>query len=83
MVFSITCMLLLVSCTPSVDSKSFCKEDSDCVPADCCHSTTAVNKEYSPHCEGVACTLECAPNTLDCGQGELKCISNECAVVIS
>ena len=83
MVFSVTFILFLISCTSSIDSETSCKKDSDCVPADCCHSKTAVNKMYSPHCGDVVCTQECAPGTLDCGQGEAKCISNECIVVNS
>src|SRR3989338_4781863 len=78
---SIIVMMLLTSCT-SVENPKQCTQDSDCVPAQCCHATDAVNKDAAPNCQGKACTLDCAPNTLDCGQGEIKCIENTCTAVI-
>lgn len=55
-----------------------CQIDSDCVPATCCHPTTCVNKDYRPDCKGMFCTMECAPNTMDCGQGKCVCADNTC-----
>ena len=59
-----------------------CTQDSDCVPASCCHPTDAVNKDNAPDCSGTMCTMNCEPNTLDCGQGEIKCVKNECIVFL-
>ena len=46
----------------------------------CCHSTSAVNKDNALDCKAVLCTMDCAPNTLDCGQGQIKCVDNICTV---
>jgi len=62
--------------------KNSCKVNEDCVAASCCHPTSCVNKENVPSCEGIFCTQECVPNTLDCGQGSCKCISGKCVVAI-
>ncbi|MEK6937505.1 MAG: hypothetical protein AABX04_00530 [Nanoarchaeota archaeon] len=77
--------LWLVSCTPAVSNVSenkLCQKDADCVPASCCHAKEAVNSQNAPKCEGMLCTMECVPETLDCGQGEIKCVKNECKVVL-
>lgn len=76
--------LLLVSCAaPSnVPANKLCEADSDCVPASCCHAQEAVNLDNAPNCKGMLCTMECVPKTLDCGQGEVKCVKNECTVII-
>jgi hypothetical protein len=64
-----------------VAARTACEKDSDCVAAQCCHATGAVNRNYAPKCTGVFCTLECRPGTLDCGAGALKCVDKKCAVV--
>ena len=69
--------ITLISCEPTVQQ---CFADSDCVPAQCCHPTEAVNKEEAPDCSATACTAVCE-GPLDCGQGEIKCLSNRCTVV--
>ncbi len=74
--------LFLVSCT-TVPLEKQCVVDSDCVKAECCHASGAVNKEYGPDCSNLFCTQECVPNTLDCGQGQIKCVKNECVGVIN
>ena len=77
-------ILLLVACAnqaPTSSSKKSCFVDSDCVPAACCHASHAVNKEFAPKCAGMFCSQECAPGTIDCGQGQIKCVKNECEVV--
>lgn len=76
-----TVLVLLVSCT-TVPAEKKCLQDSDCAPASCCHPVDAVNKEYSPHCEKVMCSQNCVPDTIDCGQGEIKCVNDECKVVL-
>lgn len=67
----------LISCTPAVEQ---CSVDADCVPAQCCHPTSAVNKASAPDCSGVLCTAVCE-GSLDCGAGEIKCVSNRCIIV--
>jgi hypothetical protein len=59
-----------------------CSVDNDCVTATCCHVCEAVNKAAGPYCGGQICTPECVPNTLDCGQGEIKCIDESCEVIL-
>jgi len=62
--------------------ETFCATDGDCVPAQCCHPNAAINKNFAPACKGIFCTAACAPQTLDCGGGEIKCIKNKCEVVL-
>ena len=69
--------VLFISCTPAAER---CSVDADCVPALCCHPTGAVNKADAPDCSGVLCTAVCE-GPLDCGAGEIKCISNRCTIV--
>jgi len=68
---------LLAACTPQ---QKECTTDSDCVPNKCCHATACIPKEKAPNCEGVFCTAECMPNTLDCNQGKCVCKNNKCQV---
>jgi hypothetical protein len=71
--------LLLVSC--SVPEEKVCSVDSDCVAASCCHSSDAINNDNAPECNGILCTAECVSDTLDCGQGEVRCLEGSCQVV--
>ena len=79
---------LLISCTLKnpeasvVPSEKQCVSDADCVPAQCCHSTDTVNKDFAPDCSKTFCTMECAPGTLDCGQGEVKCVKKQCKAIL-
>jgi putative hemolysin len=66
------------SCTSS--DKNSCTSNSDCVPSACCHPDKCVNKNYQPDCEGIFCTMDCKPNTMDCGQGKCICKNNVCQV---
>lgn len=59
-----------------------CTADADCVAATCCHAKAAINKDYAPDCSGIFCTQECVPETLDCGQGEIKCVESACEAVL-
>jgi len=78
MVLAIMCLVaFLISCTPVAEQ---CSVDADCVPAQCCHPAGAVNKADGPDCSGVLCTMSCE-GPLDCGAGEVKCVSKHCAVV--
>jgi hypothetical protein len=74
--------LFIVSCT-AVPLEKQCAVDTDCVRATCCHAIDSVNKENAPDCSGVICTMDCVPETLDCGQGEIQCVKNECVVVLN
>lgn len=65
----------------SVD-KYYCKSDSDCVPETCCHPDSCIHKNFGPNCEGVICSQECAPGTLDCSQGVCRCIDNKCQPIM-
>lgn len=78
MIFLIVC-LFVVSCVPA---EKQCAVDTDCVKAMCCHANDAVNKEFAPECQGKICTLECVEGTTDCGQGDIKCVEEQCRVVL-
>ena len=67
--------------TPDTTSTLYCMNDNDCVPAQCCHPTSCINIKYGPDCKGIACTLNCEPNTMDCGCGYCSCVNNECQTV--
>ncbi len=54
-----------------------CSTDNDCVPAACCHATSCVPVTNAPNCGGVACTMNCAPGTMDCGGG-CECQNSQC-----
>ncbi|HLD72741.1 MAG TPA: hypothetical protein VJA23_04085 [Candidatus Nanoarchaeia archaeon] len=72
-------LFFLVSC---INTQKSCNLDSDCVSTTCCHATDAINKEFGSNCAGQLCSQECVPETTDCGQGEIKCLENECKVVL-
>jgi hypothetical protein len=61
-----------------VDPSESCIADPDCVPAQCCHATSCVNKANAPKCEGVACTLDCRGGTMDCSGG-CGCMNHKCS----
>jgi len=82
MVMMMFACLALVSCTSNIPLEKQCSVDSDCVPAVCCHADDAVNGQYAPDCSDVLCSQSCEPDTLDCGQGEIRCIDNTCTAVI-
>jgi len=55
-----------------------CDEDSDCVPAQCCHAADCIIKEKATDCRKTLCTQECRPGTIDCGGG-CACIAGRCS----
>lgn len=57
-----------------------CADDAECVPAACCHAAQCVPLAEKPDCAGVACTLECQPGTLDCGQLRCGCVAGKCVM---
>ena len=77
----LTTILFLVSCGSSIPVEQACIEDSQCVAAECCHSTGSVNEDYAPNCQGILCSSGCEPDTLDCGQAKARCVEGACSVV--
>jgi hypothetical protein len=55
-----------------------CVTEEDCVPAECCHASECVPVYKAPDCEGIFCTAECMPGTMDCGQGHCICETGVC-----
>jgi hypothetical protein len=76
------CCLLVVTLFLSACADGGCTSDADCVPAECCHPTSCVPAEGAPDCTGILCTAECAPDTMDCGQGSCRCIEGACQAVL-
>jgi|GEM_PF-4878989 len=64
-------------------AKYECAVDEDCIAEQCCHATSCVNKNYAADCSGKFCTMQCAENTLDCGQGHCGCIEGTCSAVMN
>lgn len=73
-------IIMLIYISYFKNSGSECTENKDCVPSECCHSDSCVGINERPNCTGVFCTMECAPDTLDCGQKSCKCFNGECGV---
>lgn len=83
MVLLLLSSIFILSCSPSIPSEKQCSTAADCVPAQCCHATDAINTNYAPDCSDIFCTAVCEPSTLDCGQGEIQCVSGQCQVVLN
>jgi hypothetical protein len=58
-----------------------CKNDSDCVPEQCCHPTSCIPKEQKEVCN-LACTMNCQPQTMDCG-GFCACENGKCVAQLN
>ncbi|MBP1927814.1 hypothetical protein J2741_000361 [Methanolinea mesophila] len=58
-----------------------CTQPSDCVPAQCCHPTSCINKDYKEVCT-VFCTASCE-GPIDCGAGTCGCVNGQCGVIPS
>lgn len=82
-IFLVSCNNLVQNDQNKIHPEKSCLVDSDCLPAECCHPRTAINKDYAPSCEGIACTMNCEPGTLDCGQGEVQCIEGKCKAILT
>ena len=82
----LTSSFLFIGCKEEIENnipgELYCNTDSDCVAASCCHPDSCVNAESAPDCQGLMCTLECKPGTMDCGQGKCVCQNNECTAQI-
>jgi len=59
-----------------------CAVDADCVPASCCHPASCVPAAQKPDCTDVMCTMQCAPDTLDCG-GRCACDAGSCKAILA
>jgi hypothetical protein len=69
---------LTVALAAGCAASGACHVDADCVPASCCHATECTTASAAPRCDGVACTMDCRPATLDCG-GRCVCTDGRCA----
>jgi hypothetical protein len=58
-----------------------CVSDSDCVPAQCCHADSCINKNFKGVCN-LLCTNVCS-GPLDCNIGYCGCVKGKCSVVSS
>ena len=56
-------------------------EVKECVPASCCHADSCVLEENAPNCSGRICTMDCRPETMDCGQGYCEFVKGSCEVI--
>ncbi|MBI4152203.1 hypothetical protein HY495_00700 [Candidatus Woesearchaeota archaeon] len=79
-IFIIFSLIFISSCS-SIPAEQRCSLDADCVPDACCHAAGVVNAQFAPDCSETLCTLECRPETLDCGFGKIQCVKNECVVI--
>src|SRR5271169_6654431 len=59
--------------TPIPAAEQSCTNDSDCVPAECCHPGSCINKAYKHVCN-LMCTNVCQ-GPIDCGAGHCGCVN--------
>lgn len=52
-----------------------------CVKASCCHAKECVWESEAPNCDGTFCTMNCEPETMDCGAGHCGVVDGECGVI--
>lgn len=65
-----------------IEKELYCNTDADCMPSICCHPNSCVNKDFANSCDdGLICSAECRPGTLDCGQGSCLCVNHKCNAV--
>ena len=81
MLLALLSVVFIVGCGTSISEELQCSKDIECVPNACCHADGTVNRDFAPDCSSMLCTMECAPDTIDCGQGDLKCLEGQCQVV--
>ncbi|RLI88347.1 MAG: hypothetical protein DRO76_00555 [Candidatus Altiarchaeales archaeon] len=72
-------IILIPGCIEEKINRDQCTKDSDCVPEQCCHPTSCVNKRFAPNCSGIMCTMVCQ-GPIDCGAGRCVCKDNKCVV---
>ena len=63
---------------PAPDIRA-CTRDADCVPDQCCHPTSCINRDYKQVCT-LLCTNVCL-GPIDCGAGHCGCVNGECSTV--
>jgi hypothetical protein len=56
-----------------------CTKDTDCVPEQCCHPASCINRDYKQVCT-LLCTNVCL-GPIDCGAGHCDCVNGECSAV--
>jgi hypothetical protein len=61
------------------DDTRTCVTDSDCVPEQCCHPTSCINRDYKGVCT-LLCTNSC-DGPIDCGAGHCGCVNGRCGVL--
>jgi glucose/arabinose dehydrogenase/plastocyanin len=55
-----------------------CTTDDDCVPEQCCHPTSCINRASKGVCT-LLCTNVCE-GPIDCGAGHCSCVNGKCSV---
>jgi len=75
-------LILLSALVAGCQGEIECRTNNDCAAATCCHADACVAKEKAPDCEGIFCSMECRPYTMDCGQGNCICENNKCTAKI-
>ena len=56
-------------------------ESEMCVAASCCHASECVWESEAPNCSGMLCSMDCRPDTMDCGAGKCGVVDGECEVI--
>lgn len=80
LVLFVAVTIVVLTQSQSIPQTYACIADEDCVPAQCCHPTSVVNKKFAPDCEGIVCTAVCE-GPLDCGAGRPACVSSRCVIM--
>jgi len=78
---NVTQIITLNTTSPSTPRPDIhaCTYDADCVPEQCCHPLSCINKSHIHVCNEL-CTMVCQ-GPLDCGAGHCGCINRTCSVV--
>lgn len=84
-IVAVLAVFILMEMSKNVpDQDNFeCNADTDCVPAQCCHSDSCVSIANKPDCKGMFCTEECQGGTMDCGCGSCACVNHKCQVTLN
>jgi hypothetical protein len=68
------------STTDEKEADGQCVSDADCVRGECCHPRTCVLASQAPDCKETVCTMDCVPQTMDCGARVCQCQNGQCTV---
>jgi hypothetical protein len=63
----------------TIEGQRECSSDSECAPAQCCHSVSCTTRKNSPNCSGIFCTAVCI-GPMDCGAGRCACLGGKCSI---